>query len=179
MTDIQGRSLELAGSLGRPLFWLVVISAVPFAGMAVALWVAQAHGAHDAGNAIFLVPVILVGGLLLIARALSRAGVRVDHGMLIVNTGFGSKQIALSDLRAHGLSIVNLNERTELKPSLRRWGTSLPGFHGGWFRLRNREKAVCLLLQRDRVSYLRSNDGTSLLLSLQHPETLRALLGPH
>jgi hypothetical protein len=117
--------------------------------------------------------------LAFLARSLMRAGVRIDAGMLVVNTGFGSKHFALSSLRSAGVHIVDLNERTELKPFLRQGGIGLPGFCGGWFRLRNGERAICLLLQRDRVSYLRSDDGTSLLLSLQHPETLRILLGAH
>ena len=45
------------------------------------------------------------------------------------------------------------------------------------FRLRNGEKAVCLLPERRRVCYLRSDaDNLSLLLSLAEPENLRALL---
>jgi len=69
-----------------------------------------------------------------------------------------------------------LSERTELKPVLKLWGTSLPGFAGGRFRLRNGETAICLLLDRTRVSYLRSDDGMAVLLSLKEPEQLRALL---
>lgn len=39
------------------------------------------------------------------------------------------------------------------------------------------KKAVCLLLERRRVCYLRSDDDNlSLLLSLAEPEKLRALL---
>jgi hypothetical protein len=93
-----------------------------------------------------------------------------------VNTGLGRKRVPLSRLRAAGLRVVDLGERTELRPWLRLWGTGLPGFRAGWYRLRNGEKAVCLLLDRQRVSYLRSDDGLSLLLSLERPDDLRALI---
>jgi hypothetical protein len=96
---------------------------------------------------------------------------------LIVNTGTGTKRIALKALRAHGLRVVDLSGHTELKPLIKLWGTGLPGFAGGWFRLRNSEKAVCLILDRHCVCYLRSDaDKLSLLLSLAEPEKLRALL---
>jgi hypothetical protein len=53
----------------------------------------------------------------------------------------------------------------------------MPGLSTGWFRLRNGEKAVCLVTDRHRVSYLRSDaDNMSLLLSLQNPEALKARL---
>lgn len=53
----------------------------------------------------------------------------------------------------------------------------MAGFPGGWFRLRNGEKAVCLLFDRHRVCYLRSgDDNLSVLLSLAEPDGLRALL---
>jgi Bacterial PH domain len=171
------KRFALNGSLSRPLFWLVAISALPFAGMVLALSLAGTHGVGAAGRAIFLVPVIFAGGLLFVGFTLSRAGVSVKDGALVINTGFGTKQVALSTLQRDSLRVVDLSEKTDLRPMLRVWGTGLPGFSGGWFRLRNGEKAVCLLLDRSRVCYLRSDDGQTLLLSLQHPETLRALLG--
>jgi hypothetical protein len=127
---------------------------------------------------ILLAPAIIAITTLVVIRSLRRAGVSVDQGELVVTIGIGrAKRVRLSSLRARGLQIVDLNERRELRPMLRTWGTSLPGFSAGWFRLRNGEKAVCMLLDRHRVSYLRSDeDNLSLLLSLAEPEKLRALL---
>jgi hypothetical protein len=53
----------------------------------------------------------------------------------------------------------------------------LPGFVSGWFRLRNGEKAICVLLDHRRVSHLRSDaDNLTLLLSLAEPDRLRSSL---
>ncbi len=180
MSDLDaGTSLALAGSLRKPLGWLLAILGIALVGITVAVTLGNTYGSHlHAPVNVFLAPAIILLVLLLIVWSLRRASVRVDQGMLIVNTGVGSKRVALADLRAHGLSVIDLHERTELRPIVRLWGTGLPGFAGGWFRLRNGEKAVCLLLDRSRVCYLRSDaHKLSLLLSLQHPETLRALLG--
>ncbi len=125
-----------------------------------------------------LVPIVFVGGLLAVAWSIRRSGVRVEQDTLVVNTGTGSKRIAFTALRAHGLRVVDLSEHAELKPAIKLWGTGLPGFAGGWFKLRNGDKAVCLLLDRHRVSWLRSdNDRLTLLLSLANPDQLRKLLG--
>jgi hypothetical protein len=183
MNDIDaGKPLALAGSLRKPLRWLLVLIVIPLLGIAAVLTVMHAHTAQpsmrDLPAIMLLTPAIVVLTTMLVVRSLRRAGVVVDQGELIVNVGFGkAKRMPLSSLRGRGLEVVDLDQRSELKPLLKTWGTSLPGFSGGRFRLRNGEKAVCLLLDRNRVSYLRSEDDKlSLLLSLAEPERLRALL---
>jgi hypothetical protein len=154
--------------------------ALPLIAAAIALALAYVHAAAAAKApmlfAAAIAPLVILLATVMILRSLNHAGVYVDQGELVVKPAIGSKHIALRALRAHGLSIVNLSERTELQPVLKLWGTSLPGFAGGRFRLRNGDKATCLLLDRTRVSHLRSDDGTTLLLSLKEPEQLRALL---
>jgi hypothetical protein len=110
-------------------------------------------------------------------RIVSRRRVFVEGGELVMVTGVGKKRIALANLRARGLDLVDLYRRNELVPRLRLWGASMPGLNAGWFKLRNGEKAVCLITAQNRVSYLRSDaDNTSLLLSLENPDTLKALI---
>ncbi len=172
-----GQRLDLNGSLGRPQFWLIVIVSIVFFGISMAWWVISGHDAHNNVRVLALNAIVLVVALLLIAFAIGRSAIRVENDMLVVNTGIGTKRIALANLRAHGLRVVNLSEHTELKPLIRLWGTGLPGFAAGWFKLRNGDKAVCLLLDRDHVSWLRSDvDRLTLLLSLAKPEKLRAML---
>ena len=110
-------------------------------------------------------------------RLISRASAYVEDGELVMVTGVGKKRVALANLRRHGLTVVDLAQRTSLIPRLRTWGASMPGLNAGWFRLRNGEKAVCLLTVQNRVSYLRSDaDDLSLLLSLENPDKLKALI---
>ena len=181
MSDIDaGKALVLNGSLQRPRHWLMAMMGIPLVGAAVALVLGYMHAAPAAKApmlfAAAIAPLVILLATLMILRSLNRAGVYVDQGELLVKPGIGTKRFALSALRTHGVSVVDLSERTELKPVLKLWGTSLPGFAGGRFRLRNGHNAICLLLDRTRVSYLRSDDGTALLLSLKEPEQLRALL---
>jgi len=181
MSDsIDSRTLPLAGSLSKPLIWLVAITGVAFVGIAVALTAAIAHTPPAKAPPpyfVYLVLGVVLLGQLLAVRMVTRANVSIDQGELVVRTGMGSRRIRLSALRKHGLQIVNLNERRQLRPFLRTWGTGLPGFSGGWFRLRNGEKALCIVLGRERVSHLRSDeDDLTILLSLAEPEKLRALL---
>jgi hypothetical protein len=173
--------LALQGSLQRPLRWLGVLGAIPFVITVLVLGVmtASSSAGHPAPPLLLLavIPAAVLIGHWLLMRRVRGVGASVAHGELVVNTGLSTKRIALAQLRKHGLRVIDLRERTEFKPWLRTMGTSLPGLAAGWFRLRNGQRALCLLLERDRVSYLRSDeDNMTLLLSLREPEILRALL---
>ena len=182
MNDIDGgKSLALAGSLRKPMYWLLALTGIPFLCVFIALALMLPHVTHASTAYVpavtFVAPVIILLAMFFLVRSMRQAGVYIDQGELVVNTGLGRKRIALSRLRAQGLRVVDLSERSELKPFIRTWGTGLPGFSGGWFRLRNGEKAICLILDRHRVCYLRSaDDNLSILLSLAKPDKLRALL---
>ena len=181
MNEVAGKPLELSGSIGKPLLVLLVLMAIPLLIGGIALTFAQGHSSRPPTGSlpaiVLLAPAIVVITAIVGAFLLARANVRVEHGVLVVNTGFGRQRVALASLRKHGLKVVDLHERDELKPARKTMGAGLPGFYGGWFRLRNGESAVCLVLDQHRVCYLRSDEqNLSLLLSLQHPETLRALI---
>lgn len=182
MSDIDGATpLALSGSRGKPMLWLAGLMGIPLLFVAAALGTGHSpvHAATpEQANRIGIIVVCAVVILLLALLHLMRsANVRVDQGTLIVNTSVGTKRIALANLRAHGMRIVNFSEHPELRPIIKLWGTGLPGFAGGWFKLRNGDKAVCLLLDRHSIAYLRSDaDQLTLLLSLAEPEKLHALL---
>ena len=62
---------------------------------------------------------------------------------------------------------MDLDERTELRPALKTFGMALPGFHAGWFLLRDRSRGFCLLTARRRVLILGAGvAGLWLLLSI-------------
>ena len=69
--------------------------------------------------------------------------------------------------------MVDLDERTEFKPGVKTNGYSVPGFHSGHFRLRNREKAFVAIAGERRALWLpTSHNGSGLLLQPQQPDAL-------
>ncbi|MEP6484973.1 MAG: PH domain-containing protein [Rudaea sp.] len=114
---------------------------------------------------------------LALVRVVARVRAFVHDDELVLQTGVGTRRVALANLRSHGVEVIDLRRHEDLTPRLRLWGASMPGLTTGWLRLRNGEKSVCLLTDRRRVAYLRSEaDNLTLLLSLQNPETLKALI---
>lgn len=88
------------------------------------------------------------------------------------------RTIRRSDLRASEARLLSLDTDTAYQPFLRTFGTGAPGYLAGWFRLRNREKALVFVTDRTRVVYLPTTQGYTLLLSLAEPqEFLEALRG--
>jgi Bacterial PH domain len=177
----EARALALAGSFAKPMGWLIVLTTIPLIVAIVILAVVATHTANTPKApplfVLIAVPAIIVLAQFLIVRSLRNAGVSTEGGDLVIKTGMSTKRVPLANLRKHGLHIVNLNQQAQLKPWLRTMGMALPGFASGWFRLRNGEKAVCLLLDWDRVTHLRSDaDNVTLLLSLAEPERLRSQL---
>ncbi|MCA1798445.1 MAG: hypothetical protein LC632_03025, partial [Xanthomonadaceae bacterium] len=98
--------------------------------------------------------------------------VAFDGHTLVVKAAFWTRRTPVGELDLDGARIVNLAERTELRPLLRMNGYSLPGFHAGHYRLRNTQKAFALLTARDPVLAVPERGGTLLLLSLERPQRL-------
>ena len=108
----------------------------------------------------------------LIAWSLRRMRVTLDGDLLRIEAGLNSASIALDALDATSARIVDLDREPGLRPLLKTFGTSMPGFHAGHFRLRDRSRGFLLLTSRRKVLVLRERDGRTILLSLVRPQAL-------
>jgi hypothetical protein len=118
--------------------------------------------------AVILVPVVvLLGGTLVGAGAarfeVSPAGLRL-HG------DWYGRTIPSGQIRGRDARRVDFAAEPELAPKWRTMGTGLPGYQAGWFRLKNREKALLYLTDRRRAVYVPTTAGYSLLLSPADPD---------
>ncbi|WP_028839031.1 hypothetical protein [Thermomonas fusca] len=133
------------------------------------LWL-SGRPVHGVLPALVVIPLLLAFLLL----AMRRRAVVLAGGMLDVRAALYRKRVATAELDLARARIVDLGERTELRPWLKSNGMAMPGFHAGHFRLRGDfGKAFCLLTQRERVLWLPLQDGKQqLLLSLERPQAL-------
>ena len=118
--------------------------------------------------------ILLVGGVL--AMAMRRRAIVLDNRELQVRATFYTKRFAIEAIDLDKACVVSLEEHTELSPTLKTNGFSLPGFKAGHFRLRNLGKAFCLVTDRTRVLALPLRDGSLVLVSPEHPADLLARL---
>lgn len=121
----------------------------------------------------FAIALAVVGPLVL----LRYRRIRIRGRQLWVQAGgLFTQKVPLEMLDLEHARIVDLDEHTDLKPSVRLWGMGLPGFRAGHYLLRNRARAFCLLTRNERVVVLPRRDGRYVLLSPERPQDLLARL---
>jgi hypothetical protein len=98
-----------------------------------------------------------------------------DEG-LHIKGGLYGRMIPMADIVAEEVRVMNLNNETEYNPKWRTNGIGLPGYAAGWFKLRNKEKALCFLTDRSRVVYIPTSKDYSVMLSTLEAEELAGLL---
>jgi hypothetical protein len=116
--------------------------------------------------------VLLLAATILIATARGSRTSRFevsDAGLRLRGDLYG-RMIPAAELRGGAARIIDLSGTPDLQLRRRTTGTAFPGYHAGWFRLRNGEKALVYLTDMHRVVYLPTRKGYSLLLSPQQPE---------
>lgn len=104
--------------------------------------------------------------------ALRRHRLVLEDGALQVATSFYGRRLALAELRLDGARVIDLDEHTGFRPMLKTNGVSVPGFRSGWFRLRNRERALVATAAGKRVVWIPTHAGYGLLLQPRHPQAL-------
>lgn len=154
--------LLLAALLAVPALLMLVILARDPSGGPAQRW--------NIGIGLLVIAAVAVATLI----GLVRRRVELDDGRLMVQAGLFSQTVATTALDLGRARVVDLAERTELRPAVKTWGMSLPGYHAGHFRLRGGlGKAFCLVTSRERVLWLPRRDGNGqLLLSVDQPQLL-------
>jgi hypothetical protein len=125
---------------------------------------------------IFVVLTLILALLAYTAYSARHSRVEIGEAELRLVGDFWARTIPIGSLRLEQAAVVDLGKSSEYRPSLRTFGTGLPGYASGWFRLRNGEKALAYLTRRESVVYLPTTLGFSLLLSADRPHELIASL---
>ncbi len=106
-----------------------------------------------------------------------RRQVAFDGRRLQVTAAWYRREAPLAQLRLDEARIVDLRERSELRPFIKTNAVALPGLLAGHFRLREwRRKAFCLVTDPARVLALPHADGGVWLLSFEHPQAVLDIL---
>jgi Bacterial PH domain len=134
-------------------------------------------GNHTWLTALMLVPVVigLAVAVVFWPRALS---VEVTHEAVTIRGSIYGRTVPRGQLRLGEARIVDLASEPALRPRIRTNGTGLPNYKVGWFRLSDRERALCFLTTTDSVLYLPTTENYALLISTADaPGLLHSLKG--
>lgn len=109
--------------------------------------------------------------ILMFTWSAAHGAVRIDEHNLQIRLPFYGRTIPISHLDLEHAQIGAIEDSASaLQPQLRTNGIGIPGYGAGWFRLENGAKALVVLTSRQRLLYVPTTDGYSLLLSLKTPE---------
>ena len=115
------------------------------------------------------IAVLLLAMFVLMLAMMRRHRLLHDAAGIELATTFYTRRLAWPELRLQDARVVSLDERTELKPSLKSNGMSLPGFRSGWFRSRHLKKLLVATAGGDRVLWLPTTRDFDLLLQPRNP----------
>jgi hypothetical protein len=113
---------------------------------------------------------VLAIGFGWLAVSATRPSVVVDEASLTLKAPFYGRSIDLPRIRFDEARVVNVDSSSDVRPKLRTNGIGLPGLGVGWFKLANGERALVALSSRNRVVYVPTDEGYSLLFSIERPE---------
>jgi hypothetical protein len=115
------------------------------------------------------IPIFMVGLILVIVIPLIILSVGIIGSMknttltlteseVIIKSAFYGRKIPLENIMVDGIKKISLDEDTEYSLSIRTNGTALPQFKSGWFRLKNREKALIFITDKNNVVLIPTKD---------------------
>jgi hypothetical protein len=168
-----GRDFAVIPPPASATVFLVLLGGVlPLAILGGMLWSGNPppDGLVQMSAALVILPVVIAA----LGFAMKRRSVQLVDGILDVRAALYRERTPIAGLDLDRARIVDLAERTELRPLIKTNGMSLPGFHAGRFRLRGKlAKAFCLVTDRRRVLWLPlHNREDQLLLSVERPQAL-------
>ncbi len=116
---------------------------------------------------------LLIGILCLLGHvAYSSRHIRFEispEGLVISDRLYG-RTISVESLVVEEAKRVDLSGVSEYRLRIRTNGVGLPGYRAGWFRLQSGEKALVFVTDLERVVYVPTREGYSVLLSVVAPE---------
>jgi hypothetical protein len=127
-----------------------------------------------AAVALLLVAVLALLGYVAYSARQTRFEISPD-GLRIAGDLY-QRTIPIEQLRVDEARVLDLGREDELRPRFRTFGTGLPGYRSGWYRLRNRQKALLYVTDPARVVYIPTTEGYVLMLSAVQPDSMLAAL---
>ena len=166
------------------LFTLCLLLPLVITAATLAIPVLTGNATSLVGGSVPLTVALVLGGLALLcgalwwvlARFMRRQALRVSADALEVCSSFYRCTTPLAELKLDQARLVDLDERTELKPTLKTNGFSIPGFHSGWFLLRNRRRSFVAIADGRRKLWLPGSGRHDLLIEPADPAALLARL---
>ena len=125
---------------------------------------------------VFILLVVCLPMLLVLAffayivYSAKKISVNLSPQALQIKGAIYGRTINRENLLVENAKTVNMKTERDYKVSWRTNGIGLPGYSVGWFKLKNKDKALLFVTDRTRVVYIPTNQGYAVLLSVRQPD---------
>ncbi|MGA6538090.1 PH domain-containing protein [Stenotrophomonas sp. NPDC101269] len=172
------RTFAVAPAAVWRLLWLWV----PLLGCAALIVVGTLQSDQRTTHELALTVPFLALLLAVLTWAFFRRRITLQGSTLDVTAAFYRRQVPVQAMMLAKARVVDLAGHDALRPRMMLNGYGVPGFNAGHYRLRDGNRAYCLLTDASRVLHIPLHDGSVLLLSPEQPRALlaalQALAGP-
>jgi len=120
---------------------------------------------------ILAIPIVIIS-VVLIGLISGMKGTRFEissEGLRLKGDYYG-RTIPLSDVRGGAAMRVDINTGSERQPVRKTFGTGLPGYRAGWYRLANGEKALVYITDPAKAVYVPTRQNFSVIVSPNDPD---------
>lgn len=125
---------------------------------------------------IAILPGVLFGFFLFMGWSFNRVSLGVAAGKFELKGVFYGRTLSGDELKVADAKLVNIKTEEDLKPVKRMNGLAISQFVYGWFKLKNGEKALIAVSDREHVVYLPTTKGYSVMVSPKDPGAFLAQL---
>ena len=125
---------------------------------------------------IFILLLVVIVIMALSGYSSQKTNFQVSSQGLRIKGDLYGRLIPQSKLIIESAREINLNQESQYRPKFRTFGTGLPGYQAGWFRLKNGDRALLYLTDYQRVVLIPTTDNYLLLLSIKQPDQFLATL---
>lgn len=100
----------------------------------------------------------------------------IDDRALKIQGDIYGRTIPIESIVVEEARQIDLDRQSPYRPKWRTNGAGLPGYSAGWFKLKNGEKALIFVTQKEGVVYLPTRDNYVVMASISESEEfLRSL----
>ncbi len=123
---------------------------------------------------VIIISLVIMAGVMIPFGFFARSSLHTtftlsEDGLVVSRTLYG-RSIAATALVANEAKAIDLTRDTQYQGKLRTNGLGLPDYSLGWFKLKNNEKALLFVTDKQKVVYIPTRAGFSILLSTPSPD---------
>jgi PH (Pleckstrin Homology) domain-containing protein len=120
---------------------------------------------------ILAIPIVILS-VVLIGLISGMKGTRFEissEGLRLKGDFYG-RTISLPDVRGGAALRIDISTGSDRQPVRKTFGTGLPGYRAGWYRLANGEKALVYITDPSKAVYVPTRQDFSIIVSPNDPD---------